>query len=602
MFQKLSGCSYGLLFVYSLFIAKPHSAQGSELSCREVLQRISSQIEIEKSSKRFATVQLTSTQLPNAKVRYGETVKVDGKKFETGASIPVSDKKEYEEKALRIFFSRLYELNLKSFNVEMAQVEKMGISADGRFYIPLHFKMESKFEYLDRQESERRDRERQSIVEVANALKVFFDDQAPSMYSSINFEETNGRLFFKIYQINPGNPTFAIDFNANVFLGKLDRAGIQLHRFPAVREVLIDMPMEAIRALLKELQLSESIFNNFSRWREAAIKALDVEIAVLHGVPEKLSSDIQESHQQSRKRINNQRTEKIKKKIRARLDEDIARHTKFKNFEEYKAYILTIPEYRKFAEEFMQTTTLTLVRHRGRRASILKHGFKNVFETGTSSISNGKEYAEGRVQVEAQGLLLTKDQYLQVIPPELRPKSTHVSHSSAKYFNESRYGTDHYLIPLENLLRSDTPPVVTFTLGDSLDLSDRWNARPVLAEDFPYLAAPFIYDARVKLNDPEFLSSINYRAVDPFGQFRAVLPRFLGNLNEMIQVNIRKDIDGFGEPKGIPIVSTEAQIYGYVGIGDVKGLGISKDDALPESLKSVYGKLGIQLHYYKIRY
>lgn len=98
-----------------------------------------------------------------------------------------------------------------------------------------------------------------------------------------------------------------------------------------------------------------------------------------------------------------------------------------------------------------------------KREDILKHGFLNQYQTGTSK---GAFTLPGRSTVERALLNMTDEEY-EEIPREIRPKYGKVISQDVllKSFPESQYGADLYL-----LRREPIQDRVTITPGDSLNI------------------------------------------------------------------------------------------------------------------------------------
>ncbi|MFN9066342.1 MAG: hypothetical protein ACK5V3_03880, partial [Bdellovibrionales bacterium] len=95
------------------------------------------------------------------------------------------------------------------------------------------------------------------------------------------------------------------------------------------------------------------------------------------------------------------------------------------------------------------------------------------------------------------------------------------------------------------------------------------------------------------------LGSIDYRGPDPFYKFSEVRPHFLGDLDKKFNVYMRKDFNEFSEPLELPMIYTEAQIYGFIGIDSVNTIAIEKRDSVPTPLLKLYQELGIKVIRYK---
>ncbi|MCB9025566.1 MAG: hypothetical protein H6625_04545 [Bdellovibrionaceae bacterium] len=516
-------------------------------------------------------------------------INIDGIRYESFQRVSIADKKAVEELKIAVFLNQFYVLAYKALSIEAIGQYRLILSSDGLALKLVREDYQTTLVFGKRK-NRKKEAQLESLRKIAFVIKAFLVD---SYVGYPNVLLQNERLLVKLDGSQIRDPKMSEPINMSDFFTSLDRNGVTTDLYPQLRELISKIPLGEIKKLLLSLDLPLYLVDRIAQRQNQVLEALDYENEIYLGDSIKTVLRSREYFNKSRQRMELEPIEWIRKRVRSRFEADFVRNTNFKSFEEYKVYVMQFPEYRKLIEDFQKHALLRIDRHQVRRSSIVLEGFKTLFQTGTSSVSNANEYVSQRISVEAQGFGMSNDEFINILPVNLHPKSAFLVHLENDRNGEIHYGSDHYYISLEKILKDPQAPVITFTLGDSKDESYRWYSRPVLAEDFYYFAAPFIHDARTRLRDKGFMS-INYRTNDYFGHFRAVLPNFLGNLEERFNIFLRSEFD-VREPSENPTVYTEAQIYGFLGIGHVQHIAFEKEAVLSKQLEDVYHQLGVEV-------
>lgn len=509
--------------------------------------------------------------------------------YQTANSLPLIDNLKKSA-----FEYQLYTIIFKSLNLDFSRECRILTNKD-RTHQRLYIKENesSKLYFFDGDEIESDSALRKALI-AAKVIKLFLNDTSNG---ELSVAKEDKKYTVVSYSMNIEDKTFNQEINLNQFLGKLDPYEQGIDSLLHARKVLAELPFSQIRNLIHVLGLPDSILAGLMKRQISLINALDAEIEILFGDSRANLKKIKHSKRQLQNKKNARIILQLRNSLKERLEKDFKTHTNFESFDEYKKYVMQFPEYREIIENFQKNALLKLSMHNIRRTSILKNGFKNIFETGTSSIQDSNQYKDIRAAVESEGLGISQSTYESLISPEIRPKSAYVKNRNTLTFSGTRYGNDHYLFDINELLTKSGNSLVTFTLGDSLDNSHIWYSKPLLAEDFPYLAAPFIHDYQKKLNSSEF-AVINYRMKIPGSQLPAVLPEFLGNLDKRLRVQIRNDY-GFLEPTGPSVDYIESQVFGYLGIDSAKKIAIPENEAPTQQLNELYTHLGIEIIKYQ---
>ncbi|MCM2277068.1 MAG: hypothetical protein NDJ89_03245 [Oligoflexia bacterium] len=515
---------------------------------------------------------------------------IAGRRYEGFGRVSIHQKDEIQKLKQDIFFKRASHVLYKQIGLEFDENLALAVSPDGQQVKPVIEIRRKSLNVPDKDTEEKIE----LLSKIGLAIKAIFgeaDIHRPMIYSE------NGRMMVTLSSALWKDPLMSLDIDIKKVFTHLDEYGVGSEHYKLLQQVLHGISADEISSLASEFGMPSAFVRGFEKRRVHFQNSLADEIAALFGDPKTMVAKARKNFQVNSQLNGTEVLRFIKDKFRRRLDRDFQQHTVFKNFEDYKNYVMKFPEYRQIIEEFRKSTVLSINRHRLRRSSILTGGFKNLFETGTSSIGKGtqfEEYGRGRLAAEAEGLGLSVEDYQRMVPATYRAKSAFVLDSSQMKGSESRYGTDNYFSLLQKLLEDPKAPLVTMTIGDSLDDSFRWYSKPLLAEDFPYLAAPFIHDAQRRLNR-KTLSTVNYRGSDSIGHFPEVAPVFFGNLDKMLKVHLRTDINGLFESMNLPMIYTEAQVHGYFGIGNVHMIALKASDKVPEELLETYRLLGIQV-------
>ncbi|OQW53456.1 MAG: hypothetical protein A4S09_07605 [Proteobacteria bacterium SG_bin7] len=287
---------------------------------------------------------------------------------------------------------------------------------------------------------------------------------------------------------------------------------------------------------------------------------------------------------------------KIRDSLERRFLRDFLANTGFKSFEEYKAQILLVPEYREYVQKFFNDYQLVRIGSSLERFGVITNGTKSMDQVGLSAYS-ALGYEDVRRQVEAENLGMSVTDYQVQIPPLYRPVSTFFHSRKNQYFSGySLYGETHYLVSNEKLLASISRGEIflSFTLGDSIRSSESWHGKAIPYDYFPYLAAPFVVDFQNRAGG-DSQSVVDYVK----GVFRVKdrVPNFKNELHKKMNIHVRTtdifldNADGFGD-------YVEAQVYGPFPVTLHESIAVPKTKPLPKPVSEALKDLDISVRSY----
>lgn len=367
-----------------------------------------------------------------------------------------------------------------------------------------------------------------------------------------------------------------------------------------ISEVLESFPWELLAQKLKSMGIPESLLqetrSRFEFFKEQVIKNTESFL----GTPDQEIRKIETLRSLRQTPSHKAQVRMAKSLLRERFTRDFVASTSFKSFDAYKEAVLSIPEYRQFIEEFWNDVNVVLFRGSKSRIPILRKGPQGLFETGTSSVNDHQSYIELRENFEAVSLGLSLEKYRAQIPNSLRSKSAFLRSKEFNIKSSSRYGSDAYVLSGRDLmdLIAKKEIMLTFTLGDSLNMPFVWHGRPILAEDFPFVAAPFILHAREITKEPKAFLALRYRVAHSI--LKALSPEFARGLESRLGIHVMDKPDPNTENEtGTTYAYVEAQIWGPIFVSDAKAM-VTKDSEAPgERLREIYKTLGLQLSTYE---
>ncbi|MFN9065696.1 MAG: hypothetical protein ACK5V3_00590, partial [Bdellovibrionales bacterium] len=410
------------------------------------------------------TVQLSEIQFHEKKIE------ILGRQYQSYNSVKLQDSDGINKMKTQIFFSEAYHSLFKMLGIEFVSRYRMAYQQRGSVAKLMVQEFQRDWSF-NKSKDLKREEQIKKYFYIAMAFKAFltdFDISKPNVFFQ------SGRLYAQIFGFKISDPSMSKEFNKNEFLTFLDRHEIGAEHYPDVLKAFELFNEQEFFRLAEKLEIPSDLALRLTERKKAAVDALKTEIEIYFRPTQKLKDQILKSIERGASHNKGEVMGILRQRFKQRLDNDIRANTSFKSFEEYKRYIESIPEYRKLVKDIQQNTILSIHRHRVRRSYILLSGFRNLFETGTSSISQESAYSDSRLAVESQGLGMSAAEYNMKVPPLYRAKSAFVLDVSQIQGGQSRYGSDNYFISLKQLMEQEDSPLVTMTIGDSLDDSFRW--------------------------------------------------------------------------------------------------------------------------------
>ncbi len=366
-------------------------------------------------------------------------------------------------------------------------------------------------------------------------------------------------------------------------------------------EIIYDrIPWNDFEVYAHQLGLDEKIISELKERNEALRAKLFERSEVFYSDPNLLFEKAQELRKLKIARLKKDEIYKMHYDIRQRLDHDIRHNTDFKNFEEYKSFIMAIPEYRTLVRELQNNYQVQLQSHSGTRLSILQEGFLSVFERGHSPMVQDANDLKSRYGVIANSLGISLEEARSTLPI-YHPKSAFLFRKAEKLHEDNIYGQDAYYFDREKISKAEKEGrlIQTFSIGDSARSLHLWYGRPLLAEDFPYVAAPFLLQYREVSGQNDF-GVLRYRK--GIWGMSDTLPKFKGGLEEKLRIPLMNHIPPMmaqlRDADNFIADYFEAQFWGDVGLEEVSRARLNSRTPLSSVLRSALELSGARIYTY----